>query len=831
MVLVGFAGNTPEKRSFSEVPNGILFMVKSRLVLAALVVGAGILLAYSCRRVLLWRNAVAPGPILVRSLEDATAAGDVPVRDLSIQFQHGLSRLRLPASEVPGGTPSIEFIELLSQTEFDVKKPLGFFAGILRVIVPSHSYEVAVTLLDGPTEPRCGVVVEMVMLPGRITTFHRYWEETWERAIERAAHGVAAQVLPRTRLCDDPWKAWRRGALPEMLFDEYQQARQMLQERRFEESLGHYYSALRLDPGNHEIGYELGVAQEKLALWLDALLTYHRVFCPPRHRRQRVRLEALPGRRITRRADLIARYRFCALLGSGERLARQWITTGSRGGASQARGRQQPYAVRDSERTSVRWQLRTILSERFDSLDEDALGTLGITVPDGLAEVARRKILRDRLKRALADPTPGGGRRQEARREQESELRLLFVVFAEHEARMLLHDTRYQRFLLMNSSLTRTSLQISAALATRRRARVAGIPFDVDGADDTALYARIFGSRLATRLQRSQSYTDHYDAACAFAIPLLTVGRRSGRTASAKDRQRLTALAVRELHLATDCADGEVMALRWDWIVGEDPDLAGLRKTHEFRAFEATRLPSPRSPPLRPSDVQQLELAMHAAQMIAVVARRFAAEWLRRARHAAEGSTVEVQQIRAWMDEERESWEALAQLAIDHRDWRTRLDWLVRSQRLARRHAQEPLAIQHPVYGDAPIKPDELSGGASQMDDTAIKRVKAADTRMRRLQDVLDDKMELLCDRVALGSWRESLGDLEAGGFTMPAGQLARLCHGRGSLWVGVAGWFEMTVESNGAVETAAEALNSALAGMPMPGRLARTTHSVPRGV
>jgi hypothetical protein len=805
-------------------------MARRPFVLAALAIAASILLTYCCRRVLLWRNAVAPGPILVRPIENATSAADLSVRDLNIQFQHGLSRLRLPASEVPGGAPSIEFIELLSQTEFDIKKPLGFFGGILRMIVPSHAYEVAVTLLDGPTAPRCGAVVEMVMLPGRITTFHRYWDNTWERAVERAAHGVAAQILPRTRLCGDPWRAWRRTELPEALFDEYQQARQMLQERRFEESLGHYYSALRLDPGNHEIGYELGVGQEKLALWLDALLTYHRVFCPTRHRPRPVRLEALPGRRITRRADLIARYRFCALLGSGERLARQWITTGSRGRASPTRGRQ-PYAVRDSERTNVRWQLRTILSERFATLDADALKTLGIMAPYGLTGDALRKFVRDQLRRALADPTPGGGKRQAARRKQESDLRLLFVVLAEHEARALLHDTRFQRFLLMNSSLTRTSLQISAALATRRRTRVAGIPFDVGNAPDAELYTQIFGARLARRLARSRSYTDHYDAACAFAIPLLNVGRRSGRTASASDRHQLTSLAVRELHLATDCADGDVMALRWDWIVSEDPDLAGLRKTREFRAFEATRLPSPRSPPLRPSDVQQLELAAHASQLIAVVARRFEREWQLRAKYAVGRSVPEVEEIREWMHEESESWDRLARLSIDHRDWRTRLDWVVRSQDFVRHSGQEPLIIPHPLYSDSPIKPDELAGGVSQMDDTAIKRVKSADARMHRLQDLLAAERDVLCDRFEPGSWRQTLDELEAAGGTMPPMQLGRLCHGRSTLWAGLATWFEATVESTTAVDAAGAGIARALAALPRAGRLGRTVHPFVRVV
>jgi hypothetical protein len=798
--LGGVAGRHLGKHHSGSLARGLSVMVQRPIVLVPLVTASLLCLAYACRRVLLWRKAIAPGPILVAPIQNATRS-ELPERDLGIQFQRHLSLVNLPASASLGDAPAGEFIHLLKQTDFDVKRPLGLVGGLLDLVVPTHAYEVRVTLLKRSERPSCGVAVEMTILPRRLATFHRFWEESWERALERGAHGVAADVLPRTRLCRGPWATWRGRDLPERLFDHYQQARQKLQDRCFEEALGHYYAALRLDPGNEEIRYELGTAQEKLALWLDALLTYHRAFTAAADSRLRRHPRAGSGRRLRRRMDLLARNRYLSLLGAGERLARQWITTGDR-----------PYGARDRERTSVRWQLREILSERYASLNSEALAAIGIAASD-ISEIAdERALARNELKKRLADPTPGGGRRQEARRRQEGDLLVLFQVLAQHEAKTLLRDTRFQNLTRMKTQITRTSLHITQAWATCRRSRAEGKPPVIVGDDERATYRQVFGRAVSTRLRRSRSYSDHYDAACVFAIPLLHLGRREGRVAVAVDRNALISYAVKELHLALDNAHGGMVSGRWDWIVSEDPDLAELRKTREFRAFESARLPSAKGAPLRPAEVQHLELARHTSALVSTVARRFQGEWRGRAGRADLGPPVDIHQIRDWYSDDLTNWEALGSLSVNHRDWRTRLSWIQRAQTFAVRNDQPPFVGQHPLYSDEPMTESER-----QIDDATRRHVKAVATRMHELQTALTDRSAEIFDGRGDVPWGQLLTELDERGETMSSDELRRLCHGRAALWAGVATWFETRVDSPATVIEAAALLHGAIDQLLLP--------------
>lgn len=803
LVLVGgLAGRQVDSGPADDIPSGLWHLAQKPVVLSMVASLTFVWLAYVLRRILFcWRGA-APGPILVAPLEDATSRDALPVRDLGIQLQQQLSRVRLPAAEVPGGSPSVEFIQLMKQTDLDVKKPFSLFGGMLGLTVPSHAYEAKVTLLEGPISPSCGVALELVVLPGRLTSFHRYWEDTWERGIQRAAHGIAADVLPRTRQCDGPWTAWRWRRLPEELFDEYQQARHMLQERRFEEALGHYYGALRLDPSNRDIRLELGLAQQKLGLWLDALLTYHLVLTLPPNRGKRLR-HNVPGRRIAEPAELLARYRFVSTLGFGEKLARQWVTT-AKGGPHGAPSPRSHYVARDSERSALRAQLRGILSSRYAMLDDNALAAIGLAVADRGARMDRSLQIRNGLTKLLAEPTSGSGRRLEARRRQEGDLQLLFAVLAQHEARAFLRDTRFQRISRMSPQLSGTSLRISAACASRRRERAEGNPLVVTNRDPDMLARYVFGAKIARKLRRSKRYTDHYDAACAFAIPLLRVGRRAGRIQDQRDRAAVIACAVKHLHIAVDCADSRMMAARWDWIVSEDPDLAALRATTEFRAFEAARFPSAQRTPRRSTEVQQLELARHTAQLVSSVARRLEEEWHVREDRARALSEVDLKDIQEWWSDELGHWIALGRMTVDHRDWRTRLSWIERMQSVARRYGQQPFVIKHPVYAEDPIDVHRLSGGVGQLEDTAVRRVKASALRMKRLDELLTSVLAAQTASEGARTWLRSVAPPDGASGSVDIELLGRMCHACASRWAGLAMWFEQPVDSRESVDLAA---------------------------
>src|SRR5262249_46048074 len=137
-----------------------------------------------------------PGPIFAHTLVDATAQ-DTPLTLLDTRFRQRLSELQLSAATPsPGGTPTTDFIELLETSTFDPKQPFAALGRILRLVRPTHAYEVRTTLLRRDKEPSHGVALEVVVLPQRRTTLRMYWRTNWAAALDRAATGVAAEVVP-----------------------------------------------------------------------------------------------------------------------------------------------------------------------------------------------------------------------------------------------------------------------------------------------------------------------------------------------------------------------------------------------------------------------------------------------------------------------------------------------------------------------------------------------------------------------------------------------------------------------------------------------------------
>jgi hypothetical protein len=806
-VLGGLAGRDGKDGFLFGLPAGLWAVIQEPVVLAVLAAATVIWVIYASRRALLWRLATAPGPVVLTGVENATSQRDLPVRDMSITFQQHLSRAHLTAAGMPGGAPAVPFLHLLKETELDVKKPFGFVGGVLGLALPTHAYELKLTLLDREETDGCGVLVELLVVPAQMTMAHRYWAPTWDRAVERAANESAALLLPRTRRCTGPWSAWRWRVLPGPLFDSYEQARQMLEERRLEEALAHYYDALRQDPSNAEIGFELGLAQERMGLWLDALLSYHRVF-RPRPRPRRPWPESLPGRRITRRADALARYRYLKVLGFGERLAGQWVTTGDRPSIVDSES-SLAWTLRDDERREVRRQLREILRHRYATLSEREL-ELAIGPDDRRA--GPRHAVRNLISRALADPPPGGDA-QQIRREQESRLRVLFVVFAEHEARRLLHDSRFQSFHRLGVGITRLSIEITGVLNVRRRERFQGKPLVIPTGEEDGLDELLFGAKLAARIRRSRQYADHYNAACAFAIPLLLIGPRRGRLES-RERNAAISHAVRELHAAIDAADPGVVAGRRHWILSEDPDLAELRKTSAFRTFEIERFPSSHRVAARPRDVHQYELSEHAANLVATSARRIEREWHRRGEQAAVSELTDIHVIQSWWEEETENWEQIRRFAVDHRDWRTRLEWVRRIQSFALRHGQAPYTPRYPNYEDAAMAIPE-SGSGRDLDDAAIRRVKAATQRMVSVAGILSARA--VDEASSARRWHEHLMKLDDRGRTLSRDALRTLCESHAALWAVLARMFESPLDSRESVDAAIDRLTAAFDDCPLP--------------
>jgi len=210
--------------------SGIKLALQDPIVLIPLLAVTTLVLLASIRAWTYRRLTRLPGPILAHTLVDARAtagsADEIPITLLDTRFRQRLSELQLSAATPsPGGTPTTDFIELLETSTFDPKQPFATLGRILRLVRPTHAYEVRTTLLQRDKAPSRGVALEVVVLPQRRTTLRMYWRTNWAAALDRAATGVAAEVVPRSRHSDTGvWSTWQGLVLDDELFDLYQRS-------------------------------------------------------------------------------------------------------------------------------------------------------------------------------------------------------------------------------------------------------------------------------------------------------------------------------------------------------------------------------------------------------------------------------------------------------------------------------------------------------------------------------------------------------------------------------------------------------------------------------
>ncbi|MDX6717811.1 MAG: hypothetical protein QOJ63_65 [Solirubrobacteraceae bacterium] len=812
-------------------------------VLAPLAVATLIGLLWSLRMWAFRRHVRTPGPIRLVSFEDttasaqpglgsssddasrggaaqpervlggATAVDSAPVGSgpstirLSMHLRDRLTELRLPVpSVIPGAKASTDFVELLGTTKFDLKQPFAAAGNLMRLIRPTHAYELKATILRRQEHPCCGVAIELTILPSGAAAFRTYWDDTHEHALNRAASGVGSRVVPHSRHAEiGPWCSWRGKQLSEDLFFAYQRAQRRVQQRRYDEALGEYYNALRLDPVNEHLRHELGHLQEERALHLDAWLTYHSIIASL-DGRSREALDRIASR-ARRRILILTRYRFTILLGFGERLARQWLPP--------------PRGVRPTRRSEaldqLRDQLRPILRELYLGRRAESISVADMTLL-GLDETGTDHAAdhdgMDGLDRLLSDSVPsreqpaaGEGLAKGARptpeqidaarkrwREEESrarsvrkaQLRLLFQLLAESEVQKLLDDIPDKDLERLDTGLSRTALDLLppwAQLRTEharillRRALGESIAQDAwppSSARIRGLWRERIsrGSSLHDRLERSDVFLDHYNAACTFSIGL---GHEHAEHLSEAARRDLAEAAVQALRRALNVADSAAIAANWDWVASKDPDLAGLRGQPEFRRFESERLPSSRPTPRRPNEIADLKASQHSVRLVKRCARVYEELW--HARADLTGAT-NAHAAMQWCEEEQRGWELLRMLALHHRHWQTRVDVVAEVRALAEKHALPPVRFTQARYSDDPLDADDDS-----IDKVAGRVVWFANGRLAALVDALGPPDAPL---PGLLEWSRQLRRLDDAGQELDEASRRRLAVQRASAWADV---------------------------------------------
>jgi hypothetical protein len=717
--------------------------------------------AWCIQRLWLERLAWRPGQVLIPVFTPGSElTGKVEPLHLTTQFRQRFAALRVQSlAPVPGTAPEAGFLEVVGQKSADGGKPLSALLAVAQAAKPTHAYVVHGVLVERSHQPKYGVTIQVVRVPGEGAPPETVWEVSWDRAIRRAADRAMAHILPRTRRCDAPWASWGGYVMPPELLETYEAAVSFEEQRRYDQALARYLDAVTRDPMNLALRLHVGHLQEKLGLYIDALATYQGMLEVGGKAKRRLpkRVYRKAARRERDRVLTLAQYRLLVLIG-GPPLAEQWRST----------SRREEWSERDEQRADVRDRLRGPLTDALAR----ATGNTHEDVAALLAEPDRPYDTDD-----PRDPDP-----------TLNKLRLAFVQYAlgqlpDLRTRLTTRLGRQRadapRALTPASlELTRLCLEVrqrwikQQCESPRRwiwtRADVATLESEVDAAAG--------GSRMLR-------WHEHYNAACAFALPLLV---RRDRTAPEDDqreedavRDRLATLAVDALREATTCADSGYIATRRDWLLTEDPDLDGLRVHTRFKAFEAMFFPGPVPTPRRPRHVQRLEVSRYTRDLIEATATRWQAEW--HARRTRNEGLDDPHGLTEWWEDEARAWALVGRTAWNHRRWRVRFELLEAMDELSIRYDGSPLDVAFHTFEEPWMcRPSEID-----VDRLARRALDCATDQLHVLAGALsaDDPVKGRFAVAGIEQWIDRLRDREAAGKWANVEDVRRLCDRHAAVW------------------------------------------------
>lgn len=632
------------------------------------------------RRWMLQRNAFKPGPVDVQRLVSSTAGGDSCLEGLTAQLRKQLSETNLyPPSALPAESPAESFLDLLGDIDLEPKK-LG--TSILRLfsrLRPKVAYTVRGVLRAREQEPTFGITVTVTSYALRGSRTETLWASTWEEAVKAGGYWVMAALVPVTQASRRaPWQEWRGRNLQPELFAAYQEARELSQDRKFDDALDRYYTALRLDPTNIHLRTQIAGTQEKLWLHLDALETYHgAILLDGQSREERnARLRRGPWNprrsfckryRWWRNGLLEARFRYAVVLGMAERTAHQWC----RPTVDPADYRKCPR--RAHTRSEIRKSLAPALVERY-------WRTVTHLTPPGVdMPICEEKAARAWLEGELGEQ--GLDHRN---------VSLIFQLACAEEMYQLASDYPVLRFLRNSSrrrsrGLTWTSLRLNRdvwaplrlawAVNQTETGSVEGLRNDliwpmeakdlmkrVELARGWWIWRRT-AERLANwQLWPSRPWQDRYNTACIYAVAM--GGQRDERK-----RDDLAVQAVEELEAAARADLTGFHPLMRSWLLIEDPDLEWLRPNDRFIRFEREIYPHDAPDRDRPERPLWAEVMAYDQQLLRGTAQVMEHTWRLRGKLLP----AETHLIAQWFITEKSVWQGVHRVAANQgRDWRDR---------------------------------------------------------------------------------------------------------------------------------------------------------------
>ena len=735
-------------------------------------------------------------PIEVRPLDNATRNPRIDNHRLDVAFGDYLALSRLyKVPTVPGDQEPDRLIEVLSTPAS--KGWIGMLSAAIAYAFPRRAFLVTGSLLDRNGTRGCGVSLQVRRFPGLPVHLETQWSITFERALQRGAYAVAAHITQQTKACRRvPWSEWERRErpLPATLFRDYQRAKQMVRERRYDEALALYHSALRQDAGNIGMRYDVGQLYERLRLYPDALLVYLGLVDEIFPIKKLIRAARAPSIaslnepaaagddetsipvRVTvpkwwpRRESkdpFIIRYRYVLTLGQGSLLARQLSVPqvpvqGHPGGigpdqrAGHSEGR---------EREDHEWRV-TELTE---------IGRLVSTRLDSLYSAYCR--------RSLADLLRGGGDMDSETRI--SEIARYFLTCAKREAETLVRDIE-RIGLRSRRPWTRKRSFLTAVAVKQARLTIRFRLKSLDCQEPNTVCERWPASVDMEAEQRSIGYEpddsrnwlEHYNAACFYAAPLL------GDEEERAEHADYAFASVAALDRAAQRGEQvEFVISKRYWLQAGDPDLSGLRCYESFRAFEARVYGRPLP---ATADMATYELFRFLRALLRRGARNLEDMWRTRGDSRAGAATYA--EFEEWWRQELRAWEIAIRLGRFHGQWQTRHAALEAIRSWIESFGPEAAPIPFPNITPA----DHLSDTGDyqllrQMIDKTREIFAFLGTRCGRLVPSAGAAPDSLLGNTRL--WNAYAAECSRSGRKLQQSTIAAICVERAGLWAALRQW------------------------------------------
>lgn len=652
--------------------------------------------AVAYRRARLILKAHTSSAIAVQEVVDGTSSQQCNTKLATIQLRKELSHVdSYSDSAVPGGSSQHDLVTLVDAVATGdslADRVLRF----IKHLVPNHAYEVHATLLEREmSEAPVGVSVQLRVLPNWTSPPVHVWAPSQHEAVRKAASAATQILLPWAEQAEQPqWSRWQNTKMPESLLFHYQEGKRLADERRYDEALGEFMAALRLDPSNLSIRLDAAEICEKLSLYLDALEWYLSIrrLCDARPPNQ----DPTRGGHVASVRQL-ATYRASVALTRDDLLARQWL----RGGTS----------ARDLERAQLRDRLCVSLGELTYELCSKSAAS---SVPEGqFGSIEERDIAAESHALLAADV---GSRYRAGDDNYRDSLQEFFLLCGALLAQQMEDEEE------VLSPLTLKSLQLVVMwakehVAERYRNRFFGDSPSAASGQEAAILSRFRAiahqkgliptrdrpvdlrtAEVVKTIAGDGEWLDHYNAACVLAHPLLTKGgtadHEEAPTHATRDLSTTAGMAVAQLRLATSKLDAATLRSLAPWVCSEDPDLRGLRGYSVFAGFAYDQFPGQVPDVPRPMNAHRFELRLHILQVIRRSARLFAAEWLRMTTEPPPRAV----DLHALGRAELRCWRSVANMSRDWRHWQTRLRLMTEMHAWCRDHNLPAPAWNHPDY-------------------------------------------------------------------------------------------------------------------------------------